>query len=88
MTRGRKIEIRLTEEEWSYIENICTTYGISKSEFIRRAIRSGGNMNTKYMAEKLYNMQCIVNKLNYVGATDEEIDFLVKETNELWQYLN
>jgi len=88
MTRDKKLEIRLTEEEWCYIENMCDTYGISKSEFIRRVIRGGGNLNTRYMAQKIYNMQCIVNKLNYVGVTDEEIDFLTKETNELWLYLN
>lgn len=88
MTRDKKIEIRLTQEEAECIENICMAQNISKSEFIRRAIRGGCDFNMKYIAQKIYTVQSILNKMASIGITDDEAGLLMKEVDELWQYLN
>ena len=87
MIREMKVAVRLTKEDLDYIEDRCNTYGISRSEFIRRAVRGYGNLDIKYMAQKLYDLQSVVNKMNSVGVTDDEINVFIKDVNELWQYL-
>lgn len=88
MVKDKKLEIRVSQEELDYIDKVCAVYGISRSEFIRQAIRGDYNINSKGIAQKIYAMQTIVNKMLHVDATESEINSLVKEMNELWQFLN
>ena len=86
MTRNKKIEIRLTESEDTYINDICNKHSMTKSEYIRKAI-TGNGVNTKDMAQHIFTMQKIVNKIDQTGATEEELDILSKEMEKLWRFL-
>ena len=88
MIRDREIKIRVTQEDYDYIGNICNTYGMSKSECIRQAVRRGFNLNEKAIAQKICAMQSIINRMNGIGVTEEEINSLTKEMNEIWLFLN
>ena len=88
MIRDREIKIRVTQDELDYISNVCNTHGMSKSECIRQAVRRGFNQNEKDIAQKICAMQSIINRMNGIGVTEEDINSLTKEMNELWQFLN
>lgn len=88
MTRDKELKIRVTQDEFGYIDDICNTNGMSKSEFIRQAITRRSNFNEKGIAQKVCAMQSIINRMNSMGVTEEEFNLLIKEMNALWQYLN
>lgn len=87
MNKVKRIEIRATEEDVAYVDNERTKLSMSRSEFIRHAIRGKSNVNTKEMATKIVTMQGIINRMNTVGVTQEEVNILGKEMGELWQLL-
>ena len=88
MTRDKEIKIRVTQDEFGYIDDICNTNGMTKSEFIRQAITRRRNFNEKGIAQKICAMQSIINRANCMDVAEEEINLLIKEMNALWQYLN
>ena len=52
MTRDKKVEIRLTSEELTFLEQYCASLSMGKSELIRKLILGLGcspstNINTK-----------------------------------------
>lgn len=92
MTRDKKVEIRLTSEELTLLEQYCASLSMGKSELIRKLILGLGcspntNINTKAIAPHICKMQNIVNKVIYSQVTEEDILVLAKEMDALWQYL-
>ena len=87
MNKVKRMEIRVTEEDVAYVDNERTKLSMSRSEFIRQAIRGKSNVNTKEMATKIVTMQGIINRMNTVGVTQEEVNILGKEMRDLWQLL-
>lgn len=90
MTRDKKIEVRLTEQELKHIENMSDSNSVTKSELIRQAVRNQNNgIAEKRMLQKhIFDMQTIVNQIYQIGATTELLNTLRLEMNALWQYLN
>lgn len=87
MNKRQRIEIRATEEDVAYVDNERTKLSMSRSEFIRQAIRGKNKVNTKEMATKIVTMQGIINRMETVGVTQDEVNVLGKEMSELWQLL-
>jgi len=87
MNRNKKIEIRLSEEDFAYIESMCKQHSMNKSEFIRSAIRDGSTMKVKDMIPHIFTMQKMVNDMNVFGVTEENLKILTKEMNQLWQFV-
>ena len=89
MTRNKKIDIRLSDEEYNYIKYISDNMRMSISEYIRQAIRSdSGKANKKNMALHIFNMQSHINNLYQVGVTSETLNLLGLELDKLWLSLN
>lgn len=87
MKKEQRMEIRVTEEDVAYVDNERAKYSMSRSEFVRQAIRGKSNVNTKEMATKIVTMQGIINRMNTIGITPDEVNVLGKEMSELWQLL-
>ena len=87
MNKRQRIEIRVTEEDVAYVDKERSKNSMSRSEFIRQAIRGKSNVKTKEMATKIVTMQGIINRMDTVGVTQEEVNILGKEMGALWQLL-
>ena len=87
MLRDKKIEIRLTNEELLYLEDVCNRYSMTKSEYIRKAIY-GSNNNIKDIAQHIFVMQQVIDKIVIDKATEEDLDVLINEVGQLWLCLN
>ena len=87
MIRNKKVETRFSEEELLLIDNMCGD-SMSRSEYIRQCVKGGNTIDVKGIAQKIYNIQNVVNKINSVGATQEDWTMLMGDVNSLWLYLN
>lgn len=88
MKRTQKLEIRLTEEEMEGIERGCRIFNMSKSEYVRRCVVGGGcNIDVKRMTQHVYEMQSVLNRVNYVDPAMDDMKILNEELHGLWQCL-
>ena len=92
MTRNKKVEIRLTSEELTILEQYCASLSMTKSELIRKLILDlsyspSTNINRKAIAPHICIMQNIVNKIIAASVTEEDVLVLRKEMDTLWLYL-
>lgn len=87
MIRNKKVETRFSEEELLYIDNKRGN-SMNRSEYIRQCINGGNSIDVKGIAQSICNIQNVVNKINSVGATQEDWTMLTSEVNTLWLYLN
>ena len=89
MNKSKRIEIRLSDNEFKEIQIQSKRANISKSDYIRKTLF---NTNTyfidKKMASCIVKMQTTVNRIVQLGTTEEDINILTKEMDLLWQYLN
>lgn len=88
MTKDKKLEVRMTEEEMAYIESVCAKNNISKSNFIRQLLNRNGNADVRDILPHIISMQTIVNWMITNGATDELISYMELELNKIWPYLS
>ena len=88
MTRSKKVEIRLTDEEAMLLENLCSTSSMTKSEYIRHLIKNRQPINVKSIGLHVFTMQTLINTMNQFGVTQENMNALSREVSYLWQYLN
>lgn len=89
MTRNRKLEIRLSEEEYRLFETNASLAGLKKSDFARTKIFNNNTyiFDKKGMVKSLANMQTLVNRIVQLGIRDDEAEQLLKEMDSLWLYL-
>ena len=89
MTRDKKIEVRLTIEEYNYIKNICDTMNISISQFIRQTIMGNPvGADKRVLCQHIYKIQNVFNYIYQKGLTREMLETGMMEASKLWQYLN
>lgn len=87
MIRNKKVEVRFSEKELLNIDNKCGD-SMNRSEYIRQCINGGNSIDVKGVAQSIYNIQNVVNKINSLGATQKDWTMLTSEVNSLWLYLN
>lgn len=89
MNKTKKIEIRVTEDEYDKIQKEAEANNMTKSEYIRNRINAEwGNYNSKEIAHHVCNMQSYVNKIIHLSDLEDElIKPLQKELNKIWLYL-
>lgn len=89
MTRNRKLEIRLSEEEYLSFEANAKQAGLKKSDFARTKLFNNNTyiFDKKGMVKSLVNMQTLVNRIVQIGIREDEAEQLLKEMNSLWLYL-
>lgn len=89
MTKNKKLEIRLTEEELKTIEQGAASANLKKSDYVRNKLleQSAYSNNAKEMSKILCDMQTLTNKIYQLGPQEEYMTDLLKEMDSLWQYL-
>ena len=87
MKRDKKIEIRLTEDEFNQLENMSKAHSMTKSEFIRHALLNRNTSTPKEVAHILCNMQTEVNRLSQLETQEDSLNNLNDGMAKLWQYL-
>lgn len=89
MTRNRKLEIRLSEEEYRSFEANAKQAGLKKSDFARTKLFNSNTyiFDKKGMVKSLVNMQTLVNRIVQIGIREDEAEQLLKEMDSLWLYL-
>lgn len=61
MRKDKELKVRVSQEIYVYVENLCNINGISKAEVVRQAILSEKNsLNEKDLAQKICAMQSIL----------------------------
>lgn len=90
MNKSKRIEIRLSDNEFKEIQIQSKRANISKSDYIRKTLFNTNTyfINKKGMASCIVKMQTAVNRIVQLGTTEEDINVLTKEMDLLWQYLN
>ncbi len=90
MEKTKRIEIRLTNDEFKELEIQSKRANISKSDYIRKTLFNTNTyiIDKKGMAASIVKMQTAVNRIVQLGTTEEDLNTLAKEMELLWQYLN
>ena len=90
MEKTKRIEIRLTNDEFKELEIQSKRADISKSDYVRKTLFNTNTyiIDKKGMAACIAKMQTVVNRIIQLGVTEEYLNTLEKEMNLLWQYLN
>lgn len=90
MGKTKRIEVRLSENEFKDIEINSKKADVSKSDYIRKIIFDTNTyiIDKKGMASSIVKMQTAVNRIFQLGTNEEDINILTKEMELLWQYLN
>ena len=83
-TRGKKLSIRLTEEDYNKLSDEAKNNNISISEYGRQKL-NGTAQNTGI---QICKYSTALNKIiSKYSIAQEDKDFLSKETRSIWQYL-
>ena len=90
MEKTKRIEIRLTNDEFKELEIQSKRADISKSDYVRKTLFNTNTyiINKKGIAASIVKMQTAVNRIIQLGLSEEDITTLNKEMELLWQYLN
>lgn len=85
-TKGRKVTIRLTEEEYNRLNNEAKNRNINISEYIRQRLINN-DQNTDVLV-KLCNYSTALNKIiNKYHIAQEDKELLSQEAQLVWQHL-
>ena len=87
MTRDKKLEVRLTEEELGYIETMCKKLNISKSTYVRQCLSGSGNVDVASILQCVISIQTILNWMKLNGPSEELVSYMETELNKTWQFL-
>ncbi len=90
MSKSKRIEIRLSDNEFKEIQLLSKRANISKSDYIRKTLFNTNTfiIDKKGIATSIIKMQTAVNRIIQLGTNEEDINTLTKEMELLWQYLN
>lgn len=90
MEKTKKIEIRLSENEFKEIEIQSKRANISKSDYIRKVLFNANTyvIDKKGIAASIVKMQTSTNRIVQLGASEVDLKILTEEMNLLWRYLN
>lgn len=90
MEKTKRIEVRLSENEFKDIEINSKKADVSKSDYIRKFIFDANSciIDKKGMSASIVKIQTAVNRIFQLGTNEEDINVLTKEMELLWQYLN
>ena len=85
-TKGKKVTVRLTEDEYDRLNGEANNNHISISEHIRKKLENK-IQNTELLVQ-LCNYSTSLNKiLNKYDIAQEDKDFLNQEARLVWQHL-
>ncbi|MEH2949687.1 ribbon-helix-helix protein, CopG family [Lachnospiraceae bacterium 56-18] len=85
-TKGKKVTVRLTEDEYDRLNSEANNNHISISEHIRKKLENK-IQNTELLVQ-LCNYSTSLNKiLNKYDIAQEDKDFLNQEARLVWQHL-
>jgi Ribbon-helix-helix protein, copG family. len=85
-TKGKKVTVRLTEDEYNRLNSEANNNHISISEHIRKKLENK-IQNTELLVQ-LCNYSTSLNKiLNKYDIAQEDKDFLNQEARLVWQHL-
>lgn len=85
-TKGKKVTVRLTEDEYDRLNSEANNNHISISEHIRKKLENK-IQNTELLVQ-LCNYSTSLNKiLNKYDIAQEDKDFLSQEARLVWQHL-
>ena len=89
MDKCRRIDIRITEDEYIKLDKYVRENNITKSEYIRSKINSEeNNYNLKSIVKHIYNIQYYITRLSELYDTNNVYtNALQKEIDEIWQCL-
>lgn len=87
MEKTKRIEIRLTNDEFKELEIQSKRADISKSDYVRKTLFNTNTyiIDKKGMAASIVKIQTAVNRIIQLGVTEEYLNTLEKEMNLLWQ---
>lgn len=90
MEKTKRIEIRLSDNEFKELQIQSKRANISKSDYIRKTLFNTNTfiIDKKGMAASIVKMQFAVNRIVQLGFSEEILNELTKEMDLLWQYLN
>ena len=85
-TKGKKVTVRLTEDEYNRLNSEANNNHISISEHIRKKLEN--NIQNTELLVQLCNYSTSLNKiLNKYDIAQEDKDFLNQEARLVWQHL-
>lgn len=85
-TRGKKLSIRLTEEDYNKLSDEAKNNNISISEYGRQKL-NGTAQNTGGLIQICKYSTALNKIISKYSIAQEDKDFLSKETRLIWQYL-